>query len=67
MRGAPLVPLDPLAPPAPPTGLETAQEYRRVGTKANLVSCAPVCDELTYRILEFLLKMKRKCGICSEK
>ena len=30
-----------------------------MGTKANLVSCAPVYNELTYRKLEFLLKMKR--------
>ena len=49
----PLVPLDPLAPPPPPTptGLDTAQEFRRICTKANLVSCAPACDEQTYGFL----------------
>jgi hypothetical protein len=48
----PLVPLNPLAPaPPPPTGLEAAQEYRRVCTKANLVACAPACDEQTYGFL----------------
>ena len=53
----PLVQIDPLAPPAlpappsPPTGLEAAQQFRRVCTKANLVSCAPACDEQTYGFL----------------
>ena len=57
----PLVPLNPLAPPpppalpapspSPPTGLEAAQEYRRVCTKANLLSCAPACDKQTYGFL----------------
>jgi hypothetical protein len=57
----PLVQLDPLVPPPPPalpapppppqTGLDAAQEFRRVCTKANLVSCAPVCDEQTYGYL----------------
>ena len=48
---APPPPALPAPPPSPPTGLETAQEYRRVCTKANLVACAPVCDEMTYGFL----------------
>ena len=32
-------------------GLEAAQEFRRVCAKANLVSCAPACDEQTYGFL----------------
>jgi hypothetical protein len=50
---APLPPAPPAlpAPPSPPTGLEAAQQFRRVCTKANLVSCAPACDEQTYGFL----------------
>ena len=57
----PLDPLQPLAPappppglptPAPsPTGASTAQEFRRVCTRTNLATCAPVCDETTYGYL----------------
>ena len=47
----PLDPLQPLSPPPPATGAATAQEFHRVCTTANLATCAPVCDELTYGYL----------------
>jgi hypothetical protein len=38
-------------PPPPPSGLDTAQEFRRICSKTNLATCAPVCDETTYGYL----------------
>ena len=41
----------PPAPPPPSGGLEIAQEFRRICTAANLTTCVPACNAVTYGYL----------------